>query len=450
MGDCRGVLSFAFPHLFRECARVHRYPSWGLLSSGTGSSEETIGVSAFIVRLCTTFSLSHLPTFFIYKMATRAQVNVFGTDGKQSGTATMPFVFSSPIRPDVVNFVHTNVAKNRRQAYAVAVNAGHQHSAHSWGTGRAVSRIPRVSGGGTHRAGQGAFGNMCRGGRMFAPTKFYRKWHRRVPVGSRRYAVCSALAASALPALVTARGHRIRGAGEIPLVVDDACESINKTSQAYKVLQALGVSADVDKARDSRKVRAGKGKMRNKRFTQRRGPLVVYNNANGIQLGFRNLPGVELCHVDRLNLLTLAPGGHLGRLCVFTKSAFEKLDQIFGTASNTSESKTGFRPPQHIMSNSDLARLINSDEVQSVVRPAKRNDAKFVLKKNPLKNLGAMIKLNPYAIVLRRAELRKEEAAAKKSDAIKQQRLKVAAAKKARKVGSTKFYKSMARAEDRF
>jgi len=49
--------------------------------------------------------------------------------------------------------------------------AGHQTAAESWGTGRAVSRIPRVPGGGTHRAGQGAFGNMCRGGRMFAPTK---------------------------------------------------------------------------------------------------------------------------------------------------------------------------------------------------------------------------------------------------------------------------------------
>jgi ribosomal protein L4 len=43
--------------------------------------------------------------------------------------------------------------------------------------GRAVARIPRVSGGGTHRAGQAAFGNMCRSGRMFAPTKVWRKWH---------------------------------------------------------------------------------------------------------------------------------------------------------------------------------------------------------------------------------------------------------------------------------
>ena len=80
-------------------------------------------------------------------------------------------MFSVPIRPDVVAFVHTNIAKNKRQAQAVNVKAGKQSSAESWGTGRAVSRIPRVPGGGTHRAGQGAFGNMCRGGHMYSPLK---------------------------------------------------------------------------------------------------------------------------------------------------------------------------------------------------------------------------------------------------------------------------------------
>jgi hypothetical protein len=52
-------------------------------------------------------------------------------------------------------------------------------------TGRAVARIPRVSGGGTHRAGQAAFGNMCRSGRMFAPTKIWRKWHVKVNQGQK-------------------------------------------------------------------------------------------------------------------------------------------------------------------------------------------------------------------------------------------------------------------------
>lgn len=90
-----------------------------------------------------------------------------------SEQVVLPAVFTAPIRPDIVHFVHTSMAKNKRQAYAVSVGAGHQHSAESWGTGRAVARIPRVSGGGTSRAGQAAFGNMCRAGRMFAPTKIW-------------------------------------------------------------------------------------------------------------------------------------------------------------------------------------------------------------------------------------------------------------------------------------
>ncbi len=83
---------------------------------------------------------------------------------------------------------------------------GEQTSAESWGTGRAVARIPRVRGGGTHRSGQGAFGNMCRGGRMYAPLKVWRKWHRKINLKQRRYALVSAIAASGVPSLVLARG----------------------------------------------------------------------------------------------------------------------------------------------------------------------------------------------------------------------------------------------------
>lgn len=91
--------------------------------------------------------------------------------GNASAQVALPAVFTAPIRPDIVRSIHTNMNKNKRQAYSVFYKAGHQTAAESWGTGRAVSRIPRVPGGGTHRAGQAAFGNMCRGGRMFAPTK---------------------------------------------------------------------------------------------------------------------------------------------------------------------------------------------------------------------------------------------------------------------------------------
>ncbi|WP_411016135.1 50S ribosomal protein L4, partial [Salmonella sp. s51884] len=119
----------------------------------------------------------------------------------------LPAVFKAEIRTDIVNYVHTNMRGNSRQPYAVNKYAGHQTSAESWGTGRAVARIPRVRGGGTHRSGQGAFGNMCRGGRMFAPTRTWRKWHTKTNRTQRRYALVAALAATAVPALVQSKGH---------------------------------------------------------------------------------------------------------------------------------------------------------------------------------------------------------------------------------------------------
>ncbi len=134
-------------------------------------------------------------------------------------TVSLPAVYRAPIRPDIVSTIHHEVAKNSRQPYAVNRDAGHQTSAESWGTGRAVARIPRVRGGGTHRSGQGAFGNMCRGGHMFAPTKTWRRWHRKVNVAQKRYAMCSAIAASGVPALVMAKGKKFSGRDRVIFIV---------------------------------------------------------------------------------------------------------------------------------------------------------------------------------------------------------------------------------------
>jgi len=350
--------------------------------------------------------------------AARPTVGVFSVtfaddndSASSDGTAQLPAVFKAPIRSDIVHFVHTNMAKNKRQPYAVNVDAGHQTSAESWGTGRAVSRIPRVCGGGTHRAGQAAFGNMCRGGRMFAPTKIWRKWHRKINVNQRRYATASALAASAVPALVMARGHKISNVPEIPLVVSDQIESTTKTRDAVRFLQAVGAFDDVERAKASKTVRRGKGKMRNRRYTQRRGPLIVYKEDNGVTRAFRNLPGVELCQVSRLNLLQLAPGAHLGRFIVWSEGAFNELSAIYGTGERNSSSKSGYNLPRHIMSTSDVARIINSDRVQSVIRPAITSQVVHPKKKNALKNRDVMIALNPYF-----AETRRREAARRKAN----------------------------------
>jgi len=176
---------------------------------------------------------------------------------------TTPKVFESPIRLDIVATVFRDLNKNHRQPYAVSVYAGHQTSAESWGTGRAVARIPRVAGGGTHRAGQGAFGNMCRGGRMFAPTKTWRRWHRRVNINQRRYAVASALAASAVPALVMARGHRIEQIPEVPLVIsNDSLRTIEgKTYNAIDLLDKLHADTDLEKSKEISKSKSRKRKI---------------------------------------------------------------------------------------------------------------------------------------------------------------------------------------------
>ncbi|KAK4203740.1 ribosomal protein L4 domain-containing protein [Triangularia verruculosa] len=339
-------------------------------------------------------------------MASRPTVTVLGADGKATGaTEVLPKVFSAPIRPDIVKHVHTGMAKNKRQPYSVSEKAGHQTSAESWGTGRAVARIPRVSGGGTHRAGQAAFGNMCRSGRMFAPTKIWRKWHVKVNQGQKRFATASALAASAVAPLLMARGHQVSTVPEVPLVVDSsAFTAASKTAGAISLLNAVGAGPELEKVKASRKLRAGKGKLRGRRHRQRRGPLVVYSAAadgKDLVLGFRNVPGVETSPVDALNLLQLAPGGHLGRFVIWTSAAIKELDTVY-------ESKKGYFLPSNVVANADLTRLINSSEIQSVLR-APKGEAKTrrgnVQKKNPLRNKQVLLRLNPYASTFAKEKL---------------------------------------------
>jgi len=372
-------------------------------------------------------------------MTTRPLINVFSTTGTKTAEVPLPAVFTSPLRHDLVRFVHVNMAKNSRQAYSVNIHAGKNVSASSWGTGRAVARIPRVGGGGTSRSGQGAFGNMCRGGRMFAPTKTWRKWHRKINNTQKKYAVSAALAATAVPALVMARGHSVDEVPEIPLVLEDAIESTKKTSQAKDILLAVGAYDDVEKAADSKKIRAGKGKARNRRYVMRRGPLVIYAKNDGVESSFRNLPGLELCCVDRLNLLQLAPGGHMGRFCIWTQGAITKLESIYG--------EDGKRLPAPVMNNADLARIINSDEVQSLCRPKKVTRKQYPPKRNAIKRIDALEALDAYAATARRSASRAAASKVKKADVVKAARAKKVVSKKYHKQGKD-FYESTSKQGD--
>jgi len=244
---------------------------------------------------------------------------------------------------------------------------------------------------------------------MFAPTKTWRRWGRHINVQQKRYAMCSAIAATGIPSLVMAKGHRIEQIPEVPLVLSDKVEELKKTKEAVQVLRKLKLWSEIEKVKNSHRVRVGVGKMRNRRYVQKRGPLIIYNKDNGICRAFRNIPGVTLINVDRLNLLKIAPGGHLGRLCIWTASAFKKLDSIYGTWRVASKTKSHFNLPMPKMTNSDLSRLLKSDEIQQAVRPPRRIKVRRVLKKNPLKNYRVMMKLNPYAGVQKKAARQVQE-----------------------------------------
>ena len=279
--------------------------------------------------------------------------------------SSLPNVFLSPIRIDIVKFVHSNMAKNKRQPYSVNHGAGMNTSAISWGTGRAVARVPRVKGSGTNRSGQGAVANFCRGGRMFSPTTVWRKWHHKIIKNQRKYAITTAIACSGLMSIVMARGHKIIKTPEIPLVVESCIESLISTKFGQKTLEVLGANDDVIIKKKKQNIKAGKGKLRNRRKKKYLGPLVIFeNNARC----FRNISSVDTCSVHFLNLQKLAPGGHVGRFCIWTYKAFRRLDQIFKLEEFDSRKGEQTFIPTNIMTVSNLKTIINSREIQQKLR----------------------------------------------------------------------------------
>jgi len=222
---------------------------------------------------------------------------------------------------------------------------------------------------------------------MFAPTKVFRKWTRKVNKKIRKVAVRAALAASGVPALIMARGHNIENVPEVPLVVPNAMEGLEKTKDAVKLLKDMGLKADLEKVIHTHGVRAGKGKRRNRRYRTRKGPLIVVSKPCKAFLAFRNLLGVDVMHVRHLNLLKLTPGGHVGRMIVWSEDAFKQLDRIFGG-----------RVP-HVP---DSKRVINSEEVQGVLRKKRPSQHKN------RKNLPRPV-LNPAAKMVKKFNRHQEK-----------------------------------------
>lgn len=247
------------------------------------------------------------------------KVNVYTVDGGIKGQVELPRAFSYPYRPDLIRMAVRIFQLNRVQPHGVKERAG-MKVAESWGPGHGISKmVPRV--GSTSR---GANIPSARGGRAGHPPTTEKVWKRRMNKKMRRLAKYSALSATANKLMVMNRGHRFNEELTLPLVVEDKFEEINRVKDAIKTLKSLGIYDDILRASE-KKIRAGRGKMRGRRYKRKKSVLLVVKNKENVKKGFGNLPGVDIVTPAELNAEILAPGTHAGRLAVFTEGAIEEI-----------------------------------------------------------------------------------------------------------------------------
>lgn len=261
------------------------------------------------------------------------KASVFNLEGKAVEEIELPKVFSTPVREDLIARAVFTIQANGRQPYGADPMAGKRSSAHYHGRrrrerwtmmGREMSRQPRL-----HGKIPGFLMWRARiaphtvKGREAHPPKVEKVWKKKMNKKERKLAIKSAIAATADASLVKARGHRIADM-KMPIVVDDALQSMKKTADLKKFIEAVGLKKELARIQ-VRKVRAGKGKRRGRKYKKRIGPLIVVKEDKGIGKAVGNLPGVHVSMVENLNAEYLAPGASAGRLTIWTKSAIKNL-----------------------------------------------------------------------------------------------------------------------------
>ncbi len=256
-------------------------------------------------------------------MATIKTYTLTGKASKES--LDLPAQFDTPYRPDVIRRAVLALQSRRRQPHGVDELAGKRNTAESWQTGHGRSRVPRVKGSGTGAANKAAFAPGTVGGRVAHPPEARKILVEQINAKENRLAIRSAIAASANPKLVAARGHKIDNIPNIPLIVSSRLESLSTTKEVQDILTALGCGDDLDRASNGRSIRAGKGKMRGRKMKVPKSILIIIGQDSGIGKAARNLPGVDIAEVHGLNAELLAPGTHAGRLVVWTTSAIDRL-----------------------------------------------------------------------------------------------------------------------------
>lgn len=253
------------------------------------------------------------------------KVPLLQPDGTLGPEVELPPLFEAPVRADLIRRAVEASRARRRQAYGPTPESGTMTSAESWGVDRGMARTPR------DERGRGRLAPNAVGGRMAHAPEIGKIWTKKMNRKEKRSALLSAIAATSRPDMARARGHKFDA--PLPLVADDGVEALDRVGEVRRFLEAAGLWPDVERA-SVRKVRAGKGKMRGRKMKKRRSVLFVVSKRGSLR-GARNLPGVEVVTVDGLRTELLAPGGHPGRLTVYTRSALSDLAKRYGPRAPT-------------------------------------------------------------------------------------------------------------------
>jgi large subunit ribosomal protein L4e len=256
----------------------------------------------------------------------KISAKVFDLRGKKVGKVRLPQIFKTSARPDVIKRAVVAIQSHRFQPQGRDVLAGKRTTAESRGVGLGISRVPRLKG----RGQRAALAPSVVGGRATHPPVVEKRIRKRIPRKEMRLALRSAVAATGSKDVVASRGHMVDDVPDFPLVVVDEIQGLKRTKEVEEAFIHIGVWPDTFRVKESRKVRAGKGKMRGRKMKQAVGPLLVIAKNEGVAEAARNLPGVDIVSVRNLNVELLAPGTHPGRLTVWTSSAFEMVDELFG------------------------------------------------------------------------------------------------------------------------
>lgn len=259
------------------------------------------------------------------------KAEIIGIDGKKAGTIDLPAQFEEEFRTDVIQRSILAIASHDRQPYGTDPWAGTRTSAsyrgyrRGFGTwaNKGMHRTARIRIKTGYQTGTARLVPQAVKGRKAHPPKAEKIWSQKINAKENRLAIRSAIAATANESLVKARNHHFDGL-KLPLIVEDNATQMKKTKEAISFMHKIGLGAELERVSE-RKIRAGIGKTRGRRYKTKKGPLIVIADDKSRASAFSGIRGIDVVPVKSLNVKVLAPGAQAGRLTIWTKGAIEKL-----------------------------------------------------------------------------------------------------------------------------